>query len=260
MLIKPSVISVIGAGGKTSLICSLAYQYLSNNLSVCITTTTKMQILATANTFFAQKGEILSQGLIFHYNNKTKEWEKYLSNKSRIERNGFNICYLEEDLIKENLNQEKLPFFCQVGKKITEEKIGSIKEKTLQELAKRYQVVLVEADGAKGKPLKGWRNFEPVIADISEQIIMVIDGSTIFRPISEKNIFALDLFKKQFVKREEEITPDIYRRILDVKKEPWCRIKNIEKKDLYCYISHADLLDEKYQELIIKTISGSKNV
>ena len=54
--------------------------------------------------------------------------------------------------------------------------------------------MLIEGDGSKEKPLKGWRDDEPVVYDKSTKIIGVVDISSVGLEINENNIHRLDKF------------------------------------------------------------------
>lgn len=54
-----------------------------------------------------------------------------------------------------------------------------------EELAARFDHVLVEADGSKRLPLKAHANWEPVVPDGAVRVIWVVGASGIGRPIAE---------------------------------------------------------------------------
>ena len=55
----------------------------------------------------------------------------------------------------------------------------------MEELAHRFDYVLVEADGAAGRPLKAHAPHEPVIPPESRQVIAVVGASGFFTPIAQ---------------------------------------------------------------------------
>jgi len=67
---------------------------------------------------------------------------------------------------------------------ILEEKLGS------------FDVVLIEADGSAGKPLKGWRENEPVIPDFATKTIGVVDISQVGQVLTSETVHRPDLFTK----------------------------------------------------------------
>ena len=55
----------------------------------------------------------------------------------------------------------------------------------MEDLLNRFDYVLVEADGAKGRPLKAHASYEPVIPAEAGQVICVVGASGFGRPIGE---------------------------------------------------------------------------
>jgi probable selenium-dependent hydroxylase accessory protein YqeC len=54
--------------------------------------------------------------------------------------------------------------------------------------------LLVEADGAKGFPVKGYAEFEPVVPSLSTCQIVVVGAEIFTEPLSEKTVFRFPLF------------------------------------------------------------------
>ena len=73
-------------------------------------------------------------------------------------------------------------------------KIKGLNSQTLDKIAPYFDIVLIEGDGSKEKPLKGWRDDEPVVYDKSTKIIGVVDISSVGLEINENNIHRLDKF------------------------------------------------------------------
>lgn len=151
------LISIVGAGGKTSLMFFLARE-LSKSFKVLVTTTTKIYIP------------------------ERKEYDYIAVGKSNIQR-----C------IKLR-NKKGIYVF---GKSINNEnKIVGLNSKLLNKLKSYFDYILIEADGSKQKSLKGWNNFEPVICDSTDMTIGVVDIKAIGVEAITKNIFRLDEFMK----------------------------------------------------------------
>lgn len=121
------IISVVGSGGKTSLIKELTDQYRSNGKTVFVTTTTHM---------FTEKETLLTD---------------------------------DADVIIRTLNDTG---YAMAG--ISEgEKISALSRETFAAVCPYADVVLVEADGAKRLPLKYPNSAEPVIAENTDEILVV---------------------------------------------------------------------------------------
>ncbi|MCS7280290.1 MAG: selenium cofactor biosynthesis protein YqeC [Desulfobacterota bacterium] len=125
------LITVIGAGGKTTLIECASKEIKDKGFSVVMTTTTK--ILAK---------------------------EPYL---------------LESQLTEELLSLRPL---LRIGGELKDGKLHSVSEETLAKLKRFYDVIFVEGDGAKGRPLKYCAEHEPVIPPSSDFVIVIcgLDG------------------------------------------------------------------------------------
>lgn len=159
---KGDIVSITGAGGKTSLMF-----FLSNKLkefgSVLIATTTKIFVPTDDNLIFIGPEEI------FNYS----------------PQDNFIHIYVPE---------------------IINGKIQSAKIEDLNILKANFDYVLIESDGSCNKPLKGWKENEPVIPNFANKIISVIDSTCIGEKKSNINIHRLPLYTQQFPSKEENIS------------------------------------------------------
>ena len=69
-----------------------------------------------------------------------------------------------------------------------ENKILGLSDKQLDELAPHFDYILIEADGAKEKQLKGWNEFEPVIYGKTTKTVGIIDIQSFGMVINEGNV------------------------------------------------------------------------
>ncbi len=76
------------------------------------------------------------------------------------------------------------------------EKLEGFNEEILNKYTKNFDYILIEADGSKQKPLKGWASYEPVIISKTTKTVGLINFSLIGEEICEKNIHRADLFCK----------------------------------------------------------------
>lgn len=157
------IITIVGAGGKTSLMFS-ASSLLRKNYRVLVTTTTNIYV----------PDEKLYDEMIM------LSEMKYDNYKNIIE-NSKNGVYVIGNYIENKLGENK-------------PKIKGLNSKILDEISPYFDIVLIEGDGSKEKPLKGWRDDEPVVYDKSTKIIGVVDISSIGLEINENNIHRLDKF------------------------------------------------------------------
>ena len=75
-----------------------------------------------------------------------------------------------------------------------ENKILGLSAKQLDELAPYFDYILIEADGAKEKQLKGWNEFEPVIYEKTTKTVGIIDIQSFGMVINEDNIHRSKIF------------------------------------------------------------------
>ncbi len=157
---KPSLISFIGAGGKTTTMFNLATQYKKLNKKVLITTTTKIMFPTEANGCETYILDASNNPLLL---NKIK--------------NGTITC---------------------LGKKpnFTKKKIIGIEPEYINKIfaQKIFDSILVEADGAKQKPIKAPANYEPVIPQTATTVFGVIGMDSIGAAIEEKNVHRAEIF------------------------------------------------------------------
>ena len=154
------IITIVGAGGKTSLMFS-ASSLLRKDYKVLVTTTTNIYIP----------------------DSKTVQFDKFcLIDDEEVEnimKNNKNGVYIIGSEIINNSNKPKL-------KGLTFE--------MLDKISSFFDIILIEGDGSKEKPLKGWRENEPVVYDKTTKIIGIIDINSIGLDINEDNIHRLDKF------------------------------------------------------------------
>ena len=157
------IITIVGAGGKTSLMFS-ASSLLRKNYKVLVTTTTNIYV----------PDEKLYDEMIMLSEIKDDNYKNIIE-KSK------NGVYIIGNYIENKLGENK-------------PKIKGLNSKILDEISPYFDIVLIEGDGSKEKPLKGWKDDEPVIYNKSTKVIGVVDISSIGLEINENNIHRLDKF------------------------------------------------------------------
>lgn len=152
------VVSIVGAGGKTSLMFSLAHEISGAGQSVLTTTTTKIMMPSRE-----QSRHVILTGSIHALVDNAKKLLKkspHLSAASsrqptdRGKVNGFPAAFID-----------------------------GIKQAGL------FQWIIVEADGAARRPLKVPAEHEPVIPDISNWVIGVVGLKAIGKPLGPEWVF-----------------------------------------------------------------------
>lgn len=146
------IISIVGSGGKTSLMYRIA-RHLSDK-KVLLSTTTKIKI-------------------------PTSDLYDY-------------IAFNEEEALKVSNYDNKGIYL--LAHKINEEKFKTLDDRCLNEIVGKFNNVILEADGAKEKLIKGWNENEPVIFKDTTKTIGVVNLDTIGLLINEENVHRLDKF------------------------------------------------------------------
>ncbi|BDB02739.1 selenium cofactor biosynthesis protein YqeC [Clostridium botulinum] len=153
---KRSIISIVGAGGKTSLMLNLSEELRPYN-KVLSTTTTKIYTPDRTSYDFMCIGE--------------------------------ENCYIYDHLKKNGVYV--------YGKFINNDnKLIGFSKNFLDEKFKYFDYSILEADGSKKKPIKGWRDDEPVICKNTNKTIGVLDITCINKIINDFNVHRVSYFLK----------------------------------------------------------------
>jgi len=156
------VVSLVGAGGKTSLMFRLARELSDAGHSVLTTTTTKI--------FMPTKHQ--SQHVI-------------------ISASSGDIIQKAKTLLESNRHLSAA-----ATKIAGQDKLKGYPPDVIEELwrSKVFQWILVEADGARQKPLKAPGRYEPVIPACSHVVIGVVGLKGVDKPLEEKWVFRPEVF------------------------------------------------------------------
>ena len=149
---KGSVVSLVGAGGKTTMMFTLAKLGKSLGLRVLVTTSTRILIPQTAD---------------YDY----------------INLSGIPHCVGDQ------------PCICVFGQKCeSSHKMQGLDENLLADIIVDFDLVLIEADGSNCKPLKGWKETEPVVPFCTTHTLGIFDLSVVHQKINESVVHRLPLF------------------------------------------------------------------
>lgn len=151
---KASMISIVGAGGKSSLMYSLAEELRGEN-KVLITTTTKIYMPQKEQYDYIAIGQ------------------KKFTNLKHSKNKGIYVYGI-------SINKENKI----IGPTVLE----------LENENSYFDYILVEADGAKGKAIKGWMETEPVICMNTGKTIGVLSLEVIGKKIEEATVHRVEEF------------------------------------------------------------------
>lgn len=142
------VVSIVGSGGKTTLLNALAQIYH------------KQKILMTTTTKISPPTQDLYQSAIL------------TNTESTPAANGVTLWGIPN-----------------VNGKLSAPNLALLKKQLIN-----YDKILIEADGAKRKPLKAWADFEPVVISDTTTTIGILPLNICGRKINASIVHRLDIF------------------------------------------------------------------
>ncbi len=193
------ILAVVGAGGKTSLIKRYAKKYLAQGLKVFVTTSTHMFV--ESDTLLTDDADAIIRELEqkhyvmagipampeescinAHLDINAMEKEKNLLNRADWKLWSGGKMQLAVDMRRDERNGGKL-------------KMKSLPITTYYKVCEHADVVLIEADGSKHKPIKFPNEHEPVIYDNVDEILVVCGLHALGQPV-KMAAHRLDLVKQ----------------------------------------------------------------
>ena len=151
------VVAVAGAGGKTTLVYRLAREARDAGLRVLVTATTHMGTLGeeiTGPVLLEEDGEL----------------------GTRVEK-----------VMRET------GYATVLGRRVRQDKIEGIPGPRVDELASRADLVVLEADGARGRSLKVPAPHEPVIPRSATVVVVVAALDVLGRPLDDALVHRVEL-------------------------------------------------------------------
>lgn len=152
-----NIVSIVGSGGKTTLLFYLAKE-LKQNYNVLVTTSAK-----------------ILKPSIERYDYLFTNVENFINSNLKCKNN--------ITVISKSINE-------------TNNKLIGIDDDDLEKLINYFDVILIEADGSKTLPLKGWKNHEPPVLKKSNKTIGIIPVSVLGMNIDSSFIYGYEEFKK----------------------------------------------------------------
>ena len=161
LLDEGTVVSLVGAGGKTSLLFRLARELAAAG-RILITTTTRMSV-------------------------------------AEVKRNGFGILFGPAEELIERAEACRKEHFCWMAARAGETgKLLGFQNRDIERLwqAGVFDWIVVEADGAARRPLKAPGPHEPVIPDCCRCVVGVAGLTALGKPLAEQWVFRVPLFAR----------------------------------------------------------------
>jgi len=203
------VIALTGAGGKTSLMYALAREISSRRQTVVTTTSTKI-LPPTPN----QSPRLL----LFQDDPELKELPEYLSR----------FCHVT------------------VGRTVNSAsgKVEGVSDEVIAMCLEKADKVILEADGAAGRPIKAPETWEPVIPHFTDLVIPIVGLDCIGKPASEEWVFRIEKFLTLTkLRKGGAITPESIAKMLS---DPNGGLKGAEARALVVpFLNKTDLLGDK---------------
>lgn len=168
------VISIVGAGGKTTLVHKLAREYHRRGKGVLVTTTTHMYVEADTDLscdFFALRDKIIKAG----------------------------YCMAGQKISGQNISEQSKPKMCGLP--------YDLLDKLIKDMPQALDYVIIEADGAKHHSLKYPAADEPVIYPLTTDVIIVLGTWEKGRPCKDV-VFRYELMQKELGTAEDAVVDD----------------------------------------------------
>ena len=155
-------VAFVGAGGKSSAILTIADELTEAGMTVLVAPTTKM---------FLKEAEKIGPLL-------TSEDLDELRTKARETLSGgVSGVVVGSGLLSKN-------------------RVGGVEPAWISALASLADVVLVEADGSRRRPIKGTAEHEPVLPDSATLVVAVGNIGAFGMPVDEEHVHRPEIFSK----------------------------------------------------------------
>jgi probable selenium-dependent hydroxylase accessory protein YqeC len=183
------IISLIGAGGKTTLMFRLARELAASGNKVLTTTTTKIMM---------PDKNLSPVTLLSASPQHASPLSASPSKASPLNASPLNASI--DDLIqKSKAALEKYPHFS-AGRLHNSQtgKIEGLTPDTIDELAQTglFDYIIVEADGSRQKALKATDSHEPVLPESSSMLILLAGLDAVGRPLDAEHIHRPEIFSE----------------------------------------------------------------
>ncbi len=156
---KGDVVSLVGAGGKTTVLYALTLELRRRGLSVVATSTTHMQMPMTATTM----PPLVVVG----------EQDNWLTTVKAALRRYGSVTVVQD--------------------RKRDDKLGGVDPVMLDPLRSLADCVVIEADGARGRSLKAPASHEPVIPDETTLTVIVVGLDVLDHKLEAEHVHRLEI-------------------------------------------------------------------
>lgn len=168
-----SIVAVVGGGGKTSTLVRLCQEAARDGRRVLATTTARMKLEELTG---------MQEVLLWDERDTTGQtWTEF----TRGTVGGLTDSWIDHAL-SGTFDEQRLPVAF-LGRSVMRDKVVGLPADYLGELLARlnWDVVVVEADGARGRSIKGHRLGEPILPLCATHCVIVIGADGIDSPVGE---------------------------------------------------------------------------
>jgi len=185
--LKNHVVSIIGGGGKTTLMYKLSEELAGLGLKVVLTSTTKFQPPPDVPLFLQDENE----WFLDEANNALQTL-----NRVAIGKNQYG-----------------------------ESRVVGVASSAIFDIRKIADIILIEADGSRQRGLKTHKEYEPVIPNYTKTTIIVVSADTVGRPLTDDVVHHSELFAAKWnLRTGSTLTPGLICREL---LSPYSYLKNV---------------------------------
>lgn len=192
---RKHVISLVGAGGKTTLLYALAEEFSRNGIKTVVTTTTHI------------------------YQPEESVWARNTQEAEALWNQGS---------------------YAVVGVPCKDGKLTGLSSRELDVYMQMADTVLIEADGAKGRPCKVPADHEPVIPKACDLVIGVMGMSALGKPLQEVCFRKEEAVRLLKMAPTEPMTTERMARILAAKEGTR---KNVGSRKYYVVLNQCDSIE-----------------
>lgn len=205
------IIAFVGAGGKTSLMLTLAEELFNAGSKIAVTATTKM-----GKGEYSEHSEVIVE---------------------------YDIADISKLIMKvlDVLSKKRIPLLFS-GVDEDHNRLLGLGPSTVDRLANVVDNLLIEADGGRGKPFKIPRTHEPVVPECVNKLCIVVGADAIGQPVDDENFYNADGMAKLGARRGELLTPALLRRLL-FHPSGYLRYKTDNRK-IFLLLNKCDDLDK----------------